>query len=135
MVRHVSAVLMHHNLCKQQRLTYIYTNGDSILSMDTRRRQSIGCQCWRQQRPIPPGCQMSKAIFYSNTLSISPWLCSLFKATMLNTVFKHGLLIVVLCRSGQGKCLPCRSLGFESRRRLFYTFESKFFFFSFFLYN
>ena len=27
MVRHVSAVLMHHNLCKQQRLTYIYTNG------------------------------------------------------------------------------------------------------------
>ena len=23
MVRHVSAVLMHHNLCKQQRLTYI----------------------------------------------------------------------------------------------------------------
>ena len=33
MVRHVSAVLMHHNLCKQQRLTYIYTNGDSILSM------------------------------------------------------------------------------------------------------
>ena len=33
MVRHVSAVLMHHNLCKQQRLKYIYTNGDSILSM------------------------------------------------------------------------------------------------------
>ena len=33
MVRHVSAVLMHHNLCKQQRLTYIYTNGDSILPM------------------------------------------------------------------------------------------------------
>ena len=61
--------------------------------------------------------------------------CSLFKATMLNTVFKHGLVIVVLCRSGQGKCLPCRSLGFESRRRLFYTFESKFFFLSFFLYN
>ena len=47
---------------------------------------------------------------------------------MLNTVFKHGLLVVVLCRSGQGECLPCRSLGFESRRRLFYTFESVFFF-------
>ena len=47
---------------------------------------------------------------------------------MLNTVFKHGLFIVVLCPSGQGKCLPCRCLGFESRRCLFYTFESKCFF-------
>ena len=27
------AVLMHHNLCKQLSLTYIYTNGDSTLSM------------------------------------------------------------------------------------------------------
>ena len=51
---------------------------------------------------------------------------------MLNTVFKHGLLVVVLCRSGQGEWLPCRSLGFECRRRLFYTFESKFFFSVFF---
>ena len=33
MVRHVSAVLVHHNLCKQERLAYIYTNGDYILSM------------------------------------------------------------------------------------------------------
>ena len=53
---------------------------------------------------------------------------------MLNTVFKHGLLVVVLCPSGQGECLPCRSLGFESRRRLFYTFESKFFFFCVFFF-
>ena len=28
-----SALLMHHSLCKQQRLTYINTNVDSILSM------------------------------------------------------------------------------------------------------
>ena len=31
--RFSAAVLMHHNLCKQQSLTYIYTNGDSLLLM------------------------------------------------------------------------------------------------------
>ena len=42
--------------------------------------------------------------------------------------YRFQTRFVVLCLSGQGTCLPYRSLGFESRRCPFYTFESNFFF-------
>ena len=55
MRRRFSAVLMHHNLCQQQRLTYIYTNGDPILLMVGSESGIPGSQhSWSGGRFHPP---------------------------------------------------------------------------------